>query len=171
MDFGPPFGRQPGAPMALDEMRAIPDLYPSVRHCGFYVGGFNPVTDWLLTPLLVVGLKLAPRRGLAPLARLFFSSLKRYSRPPYGVILRLEASGRRDGRPEALALTVSHSDGYFLTAAAVAATAIQVVGSATRRPGLHLAALMVEPGRMLADMTAMGVTVSQTASTISGPPG
>jgi hypothetical protein len=155
MDFGPPFGRQPGAPMLLDELRAIPELYPTIRDCAFYVGSFNPITDFLITPLLWLGARVAPRRARLPIARFFLWSLRAFSRPPYGTMLKLEARGRRAGREESLALTVAHPDGYVLTAAATAATARQMLDGSARRPGLHLAALLVEPERLLAEMGAV----------------
>ena len=89
MAFGPPFGRRACIAMTLGEMDALPDLIPSLRETGFFVGGFNPVSDWLVSPLVMVGLRLAPRRLLRPLARLQFWSMARFARPPYGTVLQL----------------------------------------------------------------------------------
>ena len=60
MDFGAPFGKQSCIPMTLEEMRAIPQSLPTLRETGFFVGGFNPVTDWVVMPLMMVALKVSP---------------------------------------------------------------------------------------------------------------
>jgi saccharopine dehydrogenase (NAD+, L-lysine-forming) len=159
MDFGREFGRQYAMPMFLEEMRAIPDLVPGIRETGFYVGGFNWFTDWLMSPLVILGLKLAPRRGLQPLARLFRWSLISFSRPPYGTMLKLEARGQKDGRAKVLDLTLYHPDGYVFTAVPVVATLLQLLDGSARKPGLHFQAHIVEPQRLMRDMDRLGIEI------------
>jgi saccharopine dehydrogenase (NAD+, L-lysine-forming) len=159
MDFGREFGRQYAMPMFLEEMRAIPELVLGIRETGFYVGGFNWFTDWLVSPLVMLGLKLAPRRGLWPLARLFRWSLNSFSRPPYGTMLKLEARGQKDGRAKALDLTLYHPDGYVFTAVPVVATLLQLLDGSARKPGLHLQAHIVEPQRLMRDLARLGIEI------------
>jgi saccharopine dehydrogenase (NAD+, L-lysine-forming) len=64
-DFGPPFGRRFAMPMSLEEMRLLPETFPSLSQTGFYVGGFNWFVDWLVFPLAFVALKLFPKRQSA----------------------------------------------------------------------------------------------------------
>lgn len=159
MDFGREFGRQYAVPMFLEEMRAIPKLVPGIQETGFYVGGFNWFTDWFVTPLVLMGLKLAPRRGLKPLARLFRWSLNTFSRPPYGTMLKVEARGQTGGRAKAVDLTLYHPDGYVFTAVPVVATLLQLLDGSARKPGLHLQAHIVEPQRLMRDMARLGIEI------------
>ena len=97
MDFGAPFGRQICMPMMLEEMRAIPQSFPTLRETGFFVGGFNPVTDWIVMPLMMMALKISASLK-QPMGRLMVWSLKQFTKPPYGTRLKIEAEGEKDGK-------------------------------------------------------------------------
>lgn len=194
VDFGPPFGAQRCSMMAMEELRRLPEQIPSLRDCGFFVSGFNPVADNLLLPLGMAVMKLAPDMLGAPYARIFAWGLRTFSRPPYGVIWQLEAegtpasggpattggpaasSGGPAGGPGATAtvgLRLLHEDGYWLTSAAAAACLLQCIDGSLRAPGLHLQALAVEPVRMLRDLQRMGVRIESRgvdAAALLDPP-
>ena len=148
--------------MALEEMRLWAEGQPGLRDAGFYIAGFNPVVDHVLLPLLMLGVRVAPVRGRRPLARLLAFGLRAFRRPPYGTVLRLEASGERDGQPLDVTLTIAHHSSYALTAIPVAATVRQWLDGGARGPGVRLQALVVEPHRFLADMAAMGVSAAES---------
>ncbi|UCF61857.1 MAG: saccharopine dehydrogenase NADP-binding domain-containing protein [Anaerolineaceae bacterium] len=160
MDFGRGFGRQYAVPMFLEEMRSIPETYPSLSETGFYVGGFNWFVDWLVFPLAAILLKLFPRRAAKPTTRLMSWGLKTFSKPPYGTLLRVESAGTKDGRPITKDVTLYHEDGYMFTAIPVVACLLQYLDGSIRKPGFWTQANIVEPNRLMDDMERMGVDVT-----------
>ena len=79
--------------MSLEELRRLPDSVPSLRDCGFYVAGFNPVVDNLVMLLGAVAMKAAPGTLVRPYTRLLVWSLRRFGRPPYGCVWQAEMTG------------------------------------------------------------------------------
>lgn len=161
MDFGAPFGRQYGIHMLLEEMRRLPEQFPSLRDCGFYVGGFNWFTDWVTFPLIMAAMAIAPKKLLAPSAKLMAWSLRTFSRPPYGTRLKLEASGLKDSQPAQLHLTLRHADGYWFTAIPTMAALLQILDGSARKPGVWTQAEIVEPARLLKDLQRMGIVINE----------
>lgn len=161
-DVGPGFGRQYCVPMFLEEMREIPAQFPEIRETGFYVGGFNWVVDWFISPLIMVALKLWPSRAKRPMGRLMLWGLRTFGKPPYGTLLKAEVRGRKDGQPKAVDLLLYHEDGYAFTAIPAAACLLQVLDGSIRRPGLWLQANAVEPERFMGDLERLGITVQRT---------
>jgi len=160
------FGRRYAMPMFLEELRPLPDLIPGLQATGFYVGGFNWFVDWVIMPIGMGLLWLAPQRSTHWVSRMMLWGLERFGRPPYGTLLKLEAKGLRNGAESEMTATVYHADGYVLTAAPMVACLLQVLDGTARRPGLHFQALLAEPERMLSDMKRMGVevTISEASS-------
>ncbi len=155
-DFGAPFGKRYCAPMFLEEMRSLPELYPSLRNAGFYVGGFNWFVDYFVFPVAMVAMKLWPQFSMRASSALMRFGVRRFSRPPYATILKLDAAGLKDGRARELEATLSHEDGYVLTALPIVASLMQYLDGSIRKPGLFTQASIVDPARLIGDMTAMG---------------
>lgn len=158
MDFGPPFGRQVCMPMTLEEMRRLPERFPDLRETGFFVGGFNPVTDWIVMPVMMMALKLSPRL-MDAMGRWMMWSLKSFTRPPYGTRLKLEAEGEKNGQLTTFEMLLSHQDGYVFTAVPVVATILQWLDGSIRQPGLFTQGELVQPERLIRDMQRMGIAV------------
>jgi saccharopine dehydrogenase-like NADP-dependent oxidoreductase len=159
MDFGGEFGQQYCVPMLLEEMRPLPDMYPSLTETGFFVGGFNWFVDWLVLPLAMVALRLWPHRALKPVGKLMSWGLNTFSKPPYGTLLKVEASGEKDGQAKTMDVTLYHEDGYMFTAIPVVACLLQYLDGSIKKPGLWTQANRVEPERLMQDMERMGVEV------------
>lgn len=158
MDFGGEFGRQYCIPMFLEEMRPLPDMYPSLLETGFFVGSLNWFVDWFLSPIILFGLKLFPKAGLMPMGRLMYWGLKTFSSPPYGTLLKLEAKGMRNNKSRSMNMMISHADGYALTAIPVTACLMQYLNG-NHKPGLWQQAHFVEPKRFFEDIEKMGAEI------------
>jgi hypothetical protein len=116
--------------------------------------------DWIITPVVFAGLKLAPNRGIRPLGKLMWWGMQTFAKPPYLVLLKVEASGKKDGKHVRIEATISHRDGYELTAIPVVACLLQYLDGSARRPGLWMMGHLVEPVRLFKDMEQMGVHVT-----------
>jgi len=159
-DFGPPYGDERCAIMFMEELQRLPEQIPALRDCAFYVSGFNPVVDNVLMPLGVGVMRLSPRTLGRPYARLLAWALRKYGRPPYGVVWQVEAEGEMAGGAASAGLRLAHPDGYWLTAAAAAACLRQWLDGSLREPGVHLQALAVDPARLLRDLQGMGAQLA-----------
>jgi saccharopine dehydrogenase (NAD+, L-lysine-forming) len=156
-DFGQGIGSKTCYSMFFEELRGIPEIYPTLKDTGFYIAGWNPLTDLLLTPIIMLGLKIAPKRGIRPLGKLMWWGVNQ-SKPPYRVVLKVEAEGQLNRRAAQVQARIEHEDGYELTAIPVVALLMQY--EQVRRPGSHMMGHLVEPGRLFEDMQRMGVEVT-----------
>ena len=157
-DFGDKIGKRTCYSMFFEELRNLPEMYPDLKYTGFYISGSNWLTDLLITPVVMVGLKLAPERGLTPLGKLMWWAIQQ-SPPPYVVALKVEASGLKNGQQVEIQARIEHADGYELTAIPVVAYLLQYMDSSARRPGLYMMGQIAEPVRLFKDMERMGVRI------------
>lgn len=158
-DFGPGIGRKTCYSMYFEELGAMPAMFPGLKETGFYISGTNLLVDTLITPIVMLGLKVFPRRGVRPLGKLVWWSMTAFNKPPFGVVLCVEAKGQRNGKPARVRAQVGHADGYELTAIPVAAYLLQYLDGTARKPGLWMMGHLAEPRRLMKDMQAMGAKV------------
>ncbi|MBI3175890.1 MAG: saccharopine dehydrogenase NADP-binding domain-containing protein [Chloroflexi bacterium] len=164
-DFGSEIGKRSCYSMFFEELRKLPEMYPTLKETGFYISGSNWIADLLITPIVMLGLKLAPKKGLRPLGKLMWWGMQQ-SPPPYVVMIAVEAKGLKNGMQSTVRAQVSHPDGYELTAIPVVAYLKQYLDGSARRVGLHLMGQLAEPERLFHDMQSMGakVCVEETSS-------
>jgi hypothetical protein len=155
-DFGGEIGTKTCYSMYFEELRGIPEMYPTLKDTGFYISGWNLLADMLITPLVMLGLKIAPKRGIRPLGKLLWWAMGK-SKPPYRVVLKVEAAGQSNGKPVRVETSIEHEDGYELTAIPVVALLMQY--DRIRKPGLHMMGHLADPVHLFGDMEQMGVRV------------
>jgi Saccharopine dehydrogenase NADP binding domain len=150
-DFGPELGTRTCYSMFFEELRGIPEMFPTIKETGFYISGSNWFVD-------MIGLKVAPKRSIRPLGNLLWWGMMNLSKPPYRVALKVEAKGMRNGKQVQVEARCEHEDGYELTAIPVVAFLKQY--NKVRRPGLHRMGHLAEPIQLFNDMASMGVEVT-----------
>jgi len=160
-DFGKKFGKRTAYSMFFDELRDIPSMFPTLKETGFYISGSNWFSDLIITPIVFVGLKLAPKRGIRPLGKLMWWAMGK-SKPPYMVILKVEAKGQWNGKQAEAQAQIAHPDGYELTAIPVVAYLLQYLDGSARKIGVHMMGHIAEPVRLFQDMQKMGVEITES---------
>lgn len=156
VDFGAPFGSVGCMAVYFEELGGLPKNIPSLRNLTFWASGFNWVVDYLVMPAGMALVAVAPRRGLRPFGKMLQWGLANFGKPPYGVVLTMQATG--PGGTSA-GITLSHPEAYDATAIPVVATVLQLLDGDVRRPGLHFQAQLLEPQRALTDLERMGFDV------------
>ncbi len=160
-NFGEDIGRRTCYSMFFEELRAIPNMFPSLKETGFYISGSNWLADLIITPIVFVGLKLAPKRGIRPLGKLMWWAMGK-SKPPFMVALKVEAKGLLNGQQAEVHARIAHADGYELTAIPVAAYLLQYLDGSARREGVHMMGHVPEPVRFFKDMQKMGAEIIES---------
>lgn len=154
MDFGADFGVRTCYPLWFEELRRVPEEC-GLEETGAFVAGFDPFFDKVMLRLALTLNKFKQGQGTRVLAWMLWR-LSTYSRPPFGVVFKLEAEGYQDGVARALRMIVQHGDPYMLTAICAVACLLQVLDGTIRKPGLWLMGHIVDPARLLKDMERMG---------------
>ena len=157
IDFEYGFGELLTYPVEMTELRRLTESLPGLKNAGFFVAGFNWFADYVVTPLIMLSARIAPRLTEAPLGRLLSWSTARFSRPPYGTVVQVDAEGQRNGQPTRYQLSLFHEDAYALTAIPTVAMIKQML-SGTVQPGIHLMGLCCDPTQLLEDIQRCDVS-------------
>ena len=170
IDFGGEIGVRACYPMFFAELAPLPLTYPTLTEVGFYISGMHWLADWVITPLAMAGLKLAPRRAFRSMGRLLWWSMQAFAPRPHQATLLTEASGVKDAKETTVRVTISHPDGYEMTAIPVVACLLQYLDRSARRPGVWMMGHLVDPRRLVTDMQRMGVQTSIAIQPPGRPP-
>lgn len=165
IDFGSDIGLKQCFSMFFEELRLMPEMYPSLRNVGFYISESHWVTDWVITPIAMMWLKIMPN-AVRPIGKLLWWGMGNFHKPPYRVELQIQASGYKDGQRINTSVSVSHPDGYELTAIPVVAALVQYLDGSARKPGLWMMGHFAEPDRLMRDMERMGVYIFRNSSSL-----
>lgn len=163
IDFGSDIGLKRCYSMFFEELRPLPKIYPSLTEVGFYISETHWVTDWIITPIIWIWLKLMPNAA-RPIGKFLWWGMGTFHKPPYRVELQVQAVGLKDGQPAKVQASVAHPDGYELTAIPVVATLLQYLDGSARKPGLWMMGHLAEPVRLMKDMESMGVQITTKLS-------
>jgi len=164
--FGEDIGKRTCYSMFFEELRDIPNIIPTLKETGFYISGSNWFTDLIITPVVLAGLKLAPKRGLRPLGKLMWWGMGK-SKPPHVVALKVEAKGQLNSDQAETHARIAHPDGYELTAIPVVAYLLQYLDGTARKDGVHMMGHIAEPVRLFKDMQQMGVQIIESLDLLS----
>jgi saccharopine dehydrogenase (NAD+, L-lysine-forming) len=159
------FGKLLAYPVEMPELRRLPELLPDLKDTGFFVAGFNWFADYLVTPLIVLSSRIAPRQTVSPLGHLLSWSTKKFAKPPYGTVVQVDAEGQRGGQPVRFRLSLFHEDAYVLTAVPTVAMIKQMLQNKFQ-PGVHLMGLCCDPVKLLADIERTEIPITQQLETI-----
>ena len=159
-EFGEFFGERYCPPMFLEELRSLPDDIPSLNETGFYISGFNWMTDYIIMPIAFTAFKVFREKAKMPMGKLFIWGLKTFSKAPFGAIIQLEAKGLKDKKNSFMRMKLTHDNAYILTAVPVVACLLQYFNGTIRRPGLWFQANLVEPIQFFSDIERLGVRVN-----------
>lgn len=162
IEFGAPWGTRTCFPVVLPEMAGLPGL-SSVEEAAVYVAGMNAVATGVVLPVACALGRLGARRPPAFLGGLFAWAVNRFTKPPYGAVVEVAALGvKQDGGTASLAWTAADDDSYRLAACAVVACLAQCVGQEEAESGVRFAGHVVDPARLMQDMSRFGVRMAET---------
>jgi hypothetical protein len=157
IDFKAPFGKQFCFPIALAEMRGVPE-HLNCEEAGVYQAGMNIFIDPLAFIWNVFNLSKT-EKGLNRGVDLFMWGNKMFTRPPLGFALTLEAFGLKDGRIERMNVLIGHDDVYIATAIQIVASIMQILDGGIKEPGAFFMGHGVNPSRFIDDLKRMGMRV------------
>lgn len=158
IEFDHDFRRLLTYPVEMPELRRLPELLPDLKTTGFFVAGFNWFADYVLTPLIMLGSRIAPRQTASLLGRLLSWSTRKFAKPPYGTIVQVDAKGQNDGQPFRFRLSLFNEDAYVLTAVPTVAMAKQMMRKEIQ-PGVHLMGLCCDPVELFANIERTEIPV------------
>ncbi|MBI5060172.1 saccharopine dehydrogenase NADP-binding domain-containing protein [candidate division KSB1 bacterium] len=163
-DFGPRFGVRTCYAMFLDELKPLPQML-GIRDLAMYVAGFDPVTDYLVFPLVAMFGKSRSDLVRDRLAKLFIWSSTKFFKPPETIQMIVEVKGLKNEQPLSVSMVAESDDGYLITAAPVVACLKQYLdGSLKPNSGLQMMGHIVEPNRFVNDLQSMNVRLTTEVS-------
>ena len=161
IDFEEPFGKQRFYPMNLDEMKELPNKFKPLNETGFYVSGFNWFVDLFVLPFAMITLKIFRKQALNLVGKVFVRGLNCFSKPPFGIILKLQVDGILNNERRKYEMNLINEDGYIMTAVPIVAYLKQYISGIARKTGVWFQANIVEPEQFFEDIKRMGINIEE----------
>ncbi|MFH1088819.1 MAG: saccharopine dehydrogenase NADP-binding domain-containing protein [Candidatus Uhrbacteria bacterium] len=158
IDFGSQFGIRTCYPIQMEEMYALPEMFP-LDETGVYVAGFNWFIDYFVIPLTIVLSKIKKGLGRSFIAKLLVFGFKNFSKNNRGVSFVLEAEGIKNEKQIKFRVIAEHEDAYEFTAIPIVACVRQYLDGFIDKPGLWLMGQIINPDRLILDMKNMGIKI------------
>jgi len=155
--FGKRFGTKTCYPLQMEEMRALPGMFP-LEETGVYVAGFNWFIDYFVLPFAIFLPKIKKGLGRHFIAKLLIFGFNHFSKSNRGVEFVLEAEGKKDNVQKKFRVLAEHNDVYEFTAIPVVACVLQYLNGSIK-PGLWMMGHIVEPNRLVRDLKEMGIKI------------
>jgi len=159
-DFGPPFGKQSCAPLQMDELLPLPEKY-GLTETGVFAGGFNPVFNNLIAPLVILIYKIFKESSVKFLCKLLYWGINSFSSGDMKVDFILLAEGVKDGKPKKLKLYVDTDDPYLFTAGPIVCCLKQYLAGTLKQNHLGLMGNMVDEKILMRDMESLGIPIKK----------
>lgn len=167
IDMGGDLGKKLCYSMFFEELRPLPQMFPSLKEAGFYISESHWMVDWVIYPLAWMWLKVMPK-AVGPIGKLLWWGMGTFHKPPERVELQVHASGVKAGKSLEVRASVAHPDGYKLTAIPVVAALLQYLDGSARKPGMWMMGHLAEPVRLMKDMETMGAKVETRLTESTG---
>lgn len=164
IQFDKRFGIRTCHPIQMEEMRALPAIFPSLEETGVWVAGFNWFVDYFVIPLALLLSLIKKGLGRHALAKLFIFGFNNFSKNNRGVVFVLEAEGVKDGKLKKISILAEHDDTYEFTAIPVVACVHQYLECKINKIGLFMMGHVVDPIYLMKDMEKMGIKIETQIS-------
>ena len=158
IDFGKRFGIKMCYPLQMEEMRALPKMFP-LEETGVYVAGFNWFIDYLVMPFAIILSKIKKGLGRHMIAKWLIFGFNNFSKNNRGVAFVLEAEGVKDGKLKKIKILAEHDDAYEFTAISVVACVYQYLKGKITKTGLFMMGHVVDPVYLMKDMEKNGIKI------------
>ncbi len=158
IEFGKRFGFRTCYPLQMEEIRALPQMFP-LEETGVYVAGFNWFIDYFVLPFALILPMIKKGLGRHMIAKMLIFGFNNFSKNNRGLEFVLEAEGNKDGKPIKFRILAEHDDGYEFTAIPVVACINQYLDGTISKPGLWMMGHIVDPNRLFKDMEEMGIKI------------
>ncbi len=160
IEFNYDFGRLLTYPLEMPELRLLTEQLPNLRNSGFFVAGFNWFADYVVMPLIMLNARIKSRFIEVALGKLLSWSTRKFSKPPFGTIVQLDAEGRIDGEQSHLRVSLFHRDSYAMTTIP-AVSMIKQMLNGELAAGIHLMGLCCDPDNLIEDLGRSEIEVTQ----------